>query len=521
MQSPAEVAPNFRATLDIARENFSAGRYLFGSGPNTFGNIYNLYKPLEINQTIFWATVFNAGASIMATWAGTAGILGVLSLLFLIVAFIWTGVTGTAVRNPSRGIMNVASQSIFVAVIFMFAMWFLYITDITLMAFTFWGVGLFLAASLMFIMESNQSRGVFKEIRIFTSAPKTFIFSLAIVALMVGAIVGVYFEANRYAAEVYFGKAIAASGKGDNEAAINNLAKAADFFKYDERYFQTLAQATFYELNALLAKKDISQEALRAQFQNITTNAIAFAQEAGKLNPQNSFNAVLLGGIYENLTPFIGGASDSALSSYGKAVSLDPKNPANYLAIGRVYIARADLLAQSQGKAEEISAELDKAVSNLEKSVELKQDYAPARFLLVQVYDRQGKLADAIKKAEELVILNNQDTGALFQLGFLYYKAGRYGDSKAVFERTAELAPNYSNARYFLGLIYDREGDKAKALEQFEKIAELNPDNAEVKQIIVNLKAKKAALFNIAPPPQQRTEPPVSEGTAPVKPIKK
>src|SRR3989344_4006610 len=531
IQTPVEVSLNFKATLDVARENLQAGHYFLGSGPNTFGYIFNLYKPDGINQTIFWSTVFGSGASVMASWAGTVGIFGVISLLFLIIAFIWTGISSAAIRNSSRGIMNIASQSIFVAIIFMFAMWFLYVASFTLMAFTFWGIGLFLSASLFFIKETSgqapssklQALSTFKEIRIFTSAPKTFIFSLLIVALMIGAAAGVYFEVNRFVAEIYFGKAITASGKGDNEAIIGNLNRAAEFWKYDERYFQSLSQATFFKLNALLADKSTAQDVLRAQFQNITTNSIIFAQKAASLNPQNPFDAVLLGSIYENLIPFTNGAADFALSSYGRAAALDPKNPSNHFMLGRVYISLADL-ALARQSVEEAGVNLEKSAVNLERAIALKQDYAPARFLIVQVYDRQGKLPEAVKRAEDLVMLNNTDVGALFQLGFLYYKAGRFDDSKIVFERTVELSPNYSNARYFLGLIYDREpAGKAKAIEQFVKIGELNPDNAEVKQIIANLKAGKAALMGIAPPapaPQNRAEAPVSEKT-PVQKLKK
>lgn len=494
VQTPIEVSPSFNATFNIALENLKAGHYLWGSGPNTFGYIFNLYKPSGINQTIFWSTVFNSGASAVASWLGTVGILGVLSLLFLIVAFIWTGIVGTSVRNASRGFMNVSSQAIFVGVVYLFMMWFLYVANFTVMAFTFWGMGLFLAASLFF-----------KEIRIFTSPPKTFLFSLLIVGLMVGAIVGIYFEANRYIAEIYFSKALrVSSGQADYVSAIQ-------FWQYDERYFQGLSQAIFSQLNDLLVKKDLPPETLRAQFQNITTNAISAARQAQSLNLQNPFNSVLLGNIYENLIPFIADAANFALSAYSGAVSLDPQNPSNYLALARVEISKN---------------ELDKAVSNLEKSLQLKNDYAPARFLLVQIFDRQGKLSDAIKRAEELVILNNVDVGALFQLGFLYYKNSQFNESQQVFERTIQLSPNYSNARYFLGLIYDRESskDKTKAIEQFLKIAELNPDNNEIKQILVNLKAKKAALFGIAPPapaPQNRAEAPVSETKPPVQKLRK
>lgn len=516
IQTPVEVSPNFGATLGIANQNLKESNYFLGSGPNTFGYIFNLYKPTDINRTIFWSTVFNTGASAMATWVGTVGILGILSLLFLIFAFVWTGIKGTAIRNASRGIMNVASQSIFVGVSFLFIMWFLYVVNFTTMALTFWGMGLFLAASLFFIMETDvgssvsntSNRSVFREYKIFNSPPKTFLFSLLIVGLMVGAVSGVYFETNRYIAEVYFGKAIKASAQNNSEETIGNISKAIDLWKYDERYFQGLAQAVFFQLNPLLARKDLSQEALRDQFQNITTNSIAAAKVAQELDPKNPTNAVLIGSIYENLIPFIADAANFALSSYSTAVSVDPKNPSHHLALARVSVSLKDL---------------NKAAAHLEEAIKLKNDYAPAIFLLVQVYDGQGKIPDAVKRAEELLSLNINDVGALFQLGFLYYKNNEFDKSRQVLERTVELSANYSNARYFLGLIYDGSGERDKAVEQFTKIAELNPDNGEIKKILTNIKAKKPALTGIAPPlpaPQNRQEAPVSEKT-PVQKLQK
>ena len=517
VQTPIEVSPTFSATLDIGVQNLSAGHYLLGSGPGTFGYIFNLYKPNGINQTIFWATVFNGGASAMFSWVGTAGVLGILALLLLIAAFVWTGIAGTSIRNASTGIMNVASQALFVGVCYLFIMWFLYGVNFTIMVFAFWGIGLFLAASLFFMKEdrSNETdrtnrtyKSVLKELRIFTSPPKTFLFSLLIVGLMVVSIIGLYFESNRYIAEIYFAK--------------QDYASAIKFWRYDEKYFQGLSQSVFIKLNDLLANKDIPQEEAKAQFQDITTRAVAAAQEALRINPQNTFNSVLMGNIYENLVPFVADAANFALSSYGGAVALDPQNPSNYLALARVKIAQKNWGG---------------AASDLEKSISLKNDYAPARFLLVQVYDQQGKLADAVRRAEELVSLNVNDVGALFQLGFLYYKNSQFDRARPVMERIIELSPNYSNARYFLGLIYDRDAqmnqsssakateDRNKAIEEFRKIAELNPDNKEIARIITNLKTKKPALFGITPPapaPQNRTEAPVQEGAkAPVQPLKK
>ncbi|MBI4919712.1 tetratricopeptide repeat protein [Candidatus Azambacteria bacterium] len=520
IRTPVEVSPSFGATWDIALNNFKAGHYLLGSGPNTFSYIFNLYKPVGINQTVFWSTVFTNGSSAMFSWLGAVGIFGILALLFLIAAFVRTGFKGfrhllTGVGNPKS--VDAVSQSMFVGVCFLFIMWFLYAANFTVMAFTFWGIGIFLAAST----SSRQAASSFKEIRLFTSPPRIFLFSLLIVVLMVGAAAGFYFETNRYIAEVYFSKA--------------DYVSAVKFWQYDERYFQNLSKTIFSQLNDLLSRKDLPQETMRAQFQNITANAIAAAKQAQILNPQNPANGVLLGSIYENLIPYIADAANFALSAYGGAVSLDPQNPSNYLALARVEITLADLAANQKAAPETVNGYLDKAVSNLEQSLKLKNDYAPARFLLVQVYDRQGKLADAVKRAEELVVANNADVGALFQLGFLYYKSDRFDESKLVLERAVELSPNYSNARYFLGLIYDRESQqfkpssaeamegRNKAIEQFLKISELNPDNNEVKKIIANLKAGKPALFGVAPPaPQNRSEAPVSEESkSPVQKLKK
>ena len=225
----------------------------------------------------------------------------------------------------------------------------------------------------------------------------------------------------------------------------------------------------------------------------------------------------------------VASAGDFSIQSYSKAISLDPKNPANYVAVARVYVAQADLIdAQMRisGASNDLIQQRDaifaKAELHLVKALELKNDFTPARFLLVQVFDREGKIVDAINRAFEIAQFNPDDVGSLFQLGFLYYKNGQFSESRIVLERAVGISPNYSNARYFLGLIYDRQGDRDSAIIQFVQIENLNPDNAEVKQILANLRAKKEALFGIVPPPQQRTEAPVREGAeSPVNPVKR
>ena len=139
---------------------------------------------------------------------------------------------------------------------------------------------------------------------------------------------------------------------------------------------------------------------------------------------------------------------------------------------------------------------------------------AAAHFLLAQTYDRKGEIDKAIASTEQVRQFLPNDVGIRFQLGFLYYKTDRVANARQEFEAAVGINENYSNARYFLGLIYDRQNDKPRAIEQFEKIEKLNPDNQEVKLILANLKASKAALTGIVPPavdPAQRTQAPVDD----------
>ncbi|KKW28665.1 MAG: TPR domain protein, partial [Parcubacteria group bacterium GW2011_GWB1_52_7] len=159
---------------------------------------------------------------------------------------------------------------------------------------------------------------------------------------------------------------------------------------------------------------------------------------------------------------------------------------------------------------------LENARISLEKSIQLKPDYAQANYLLAQVLIRQGNLALAIQQVEAVRPLAPFDIGVAFQLGVLYYQANDFAKAEGEFMRAISINDSYSNARYFLGLLFDRKGEKTKAIGQFKHIETFNPDNQEVKRIIANLESGKAALAGIsppAPPPTERRAPPVPEAS--------
>ncbi|MDP2930317.1 MAG: tetratricopeptide repeat protein, partial [bacterium] len=208
-----------------------------------------------------------------------------------------------------------------------------------------------------------------------------------------------------------------------------------------------------------------------------------------------------------NLVNLINGADEWAIKSYEEAVKLEPLNPITYTQWGLIYLNRADALTDDKEKTEERAQIMNMAREKFQKALDLKSDYAPARYQLAMIDIRDGKTKDAITKLEDTKIIAPYDTGLSFQLGLVYRADNQNDKAQAEFERTIALDPNYSNARYFLGLIYDENKETAKAIDQFEQIAKLNPDDATVKKILENLKAGKPALEGVT----QAQEPPIQE----------
>src|SRR3989344_821404 len=76
-----DVRPSLSATLGISKEVLSQGG-LLGSGPNSFGRDWLVYKPVDVNTTPFWAVAFPFGIGFIPTQIASTGIAG--SALWLI-----------------------------------------------------------------------------------------------------------------------------------------------------------------------------------------------------------------------------------------------------------------------------------------------------------------------------------------------------------------------------------------------------------------------------------------------------
>jgi tetratricopeptide (TPR) repeat protein len=516
--------PSMRASWDIAMQTLHE-HPLLGSGPGTFILDYAKYRSPDVYLSQFWNIRFDRGASHVLTSFASTGYLGTLS--WLILALYLLGISVRSLLQADEKTWHIM-VSIFSAWLLLVLGRFLYSSTITL-EFVFWMT----TAFLVIVLHKDWYAAKFD------SSPRaamalSFLFILAIVF----SLSGLFAQGQRYASEVHYARAIEndhAGGKSDDTLA--SFAAATSLNRNNDVIIRNGALALLGKTNELLntpvdikkddGESDVSfkarQEAATGgrirEASDTAVNAVNVAKSATEIGPADVANWSVLASVYQNLMGITDGADAWAVTTFEKAIELEPANPALYTELGKVYLWQADrqseIASAKDAKKEDADAAkakgdelIQKAVDTFTKATDLKRDYAPAYYHQGLAYERQGKAADAISRLEAVVTLSPQDVGVGFQLALLYYQNDRKDDAIRLMESVVRISPKYSNALWYLGAMYEDKGDFEKASEMISRVAELNPDNALVTQKLAELSGKAAQ------PPKEGEEglpPPVDQ----------
>ncbi len=489
-QPVIEVRPDASSSFTIAKKTLFSKRAAVGSGPATYVTDFAMYKPQGINQSQFWSTQFSQGYNAFFTMVTEMGLLGLIALAFLVWVFI--KVLLTTLQDTET--FPIASAMLFIFI----SLAFYPIFHIELIML---GLGLGAIMAL-----TRKTRLVSLET---VSPSRSFLAFMAGTLLIALSLASMYFLGQKYVAASDYRAAVVATGNNNIDGALSNIRGALTWDGESDVYFRGASQIFLVQAQAIIAQGGSASE---PAFQTAISNAVQAALRATELNPKNPTNWSNAGSIYEALIGVVGGSDRYALGYYAEAVSRDPVNPLEPLNAARTIMSSARLMpANEKDEAKSLLAEAEKYIN---KALELKPDYAPARYLLAKLYLQEGNIQAAVERTEEIKQQNPLDAGVAFQLGFLYYDNNQFDQARTELERAVALSPDYANARYFLGLVYDKKGMESEALEQFKKIEELNKDNQEIKQIIKNLESGRGALDSIvppAPPPESRSSTPVSD----------
>ncbi|MEK9182246.1 MAG: tetratricopeptide repeat protein [Patescibacteria group bacterium] len=491
--SQIEVRPSFQGTFKVLKEDIKENPIL-GSGPNNFYASWLLFKPDGVNNTVFWNLDFVYGVGLIPTFMATTGILGMLSWIIFLGSFLFIGFKHIfiKVKNPFSRYLIISS---FLASLYLWTINVFYVPTAALFFMAFFFTGLFIGS--LIDGDLMPARNL-----VYSGNPRRNFVCVALLAIVViFSITGSYVYFQKFFSHVYFQKSLnSLNVVGNLDEAERFAAKAVSFSKNDS-YYRLLSDIYLARLSLLSSQKNIPNETLNSQFQSIFQNAINSSKAAIDYDNANYQNHLAAGRVYESVIP-VEGAYKMAYDNYSNALKLNPKSPAINLTL-----ARLEAFNKNNSKAREY----------VTKSLQLKNNYTDAVFLLAQIEISEGNIKDAIKLIEAGSTLAFDNPAVFFQLGVLKYsdKEKNYKGAAEAFEKAVALNASYSNARYFLGLSYYNLGRTAEAINQFELVQSLNQNNKEVELILKNLREGRAPFTNATPPidgkPEKRKTLPIKE----------
>lgn len=460
--SYVEVRPSLTATLDIARHVYSENTF-FGIGPNKFTEAWRFFKDPAINTTVFWNTDFIAGNGYMTSSLVTMGVLGVLGWLAFLIAFLFTGIRMLVQGNDQDKTWYFVGISSFVAGTYIWGMSIVYVPSAVILMLGALCVGVMITA------DRALRGGSRKEFALVTNKRTGFIFTFAVIAVIVGSVSSIYVLGTHYVAAREYVRGVSLYSEGNRDGAIDSFKSAYTLYQSDV-YARRLGELYFERLNTILnlpAQTEAEQAALRTEFQSVAQQAIAAADEARKNDPSEADNWALLGNLYGMLIGLnVDGVYEKASEMLVRAKELNPVNPIPPLNLG-ILDARVQ--------------KYDTARAFISEAIRLRPNFTEAFSYLSQIDVATGNVEGAIDATRSIIGLEPQNPVRYYQLGVLEAARRNLPNAIASFEQAVILDPNYANARYMLGLAYDENGRKDDALAQLKKVEELNPGNEDVK----------------------------------------
>ena len=467
-----EAHPLWATTLSIAIPVVKTSP-VFGVGPNRFSYVWQLLKPVGVNASPFWATMFVFGVGIVPTAIITMGVVGFALYILFFIFYLWYGVKALKSLRGKSEVSQFVLLTSFAGSLFFWIASVVYVPGLVAFAFTALWTAIFFAA-----LQSEGLLGMTEFSFGQSRAGKYALTAVAVIFMIGSAWIALAYSGKTLAAAYLQRAQYSASVEGNPVTATAYIQKALAF-STSPLLYRSLVSADLGTLNAVISSASSATASSSAALKDKFNTALGNTLDAGKLaitgDPVDFRNWVALGGIYETLVP-IGypNAYENASAAYTRAQALSPVNPEMYLNLARLESENASSTA---------------AKGYISKALGLKNDYVAGIFLLSQIQVAEKDYAGAIKSLIAAANINPNDQAVLYQLGVLTYSTGDYKTAAAALNAAVANNPSFSNARYFLALTYVKLGQKANAISQLQNILKLNPNNADVKAAITALQS--------------------------------
>ena len=454
--STFEARPSWVSMADIGSQVLTLP---FGTGPNTFELLWDAYRPVDLNATIFWNAEFRTGVATVPPALVTTGIPGLLAWIVFLVGVLWLTLSRLAFRPP-RGADRFVVLGALVSGLYVLLFACIYVPSpaILLVGFAFLG---FAAA-----LTSDDTQPEYAQIGFVT-------FTVLAVAVLL-TVITLYFVGSAALSSYYSRTAERAMVLGDMADGEARARTANSILSTDETY-RLLTRIALTRLQSIVATETGESEESQTRFKDALGSAVAYAQAAATYNPNDYRNWSVLMAVYQSIVPLgIEGAHSFAVTAYERAHALNPLTPALVLERARLAVANTN--------------EKD-ARTFAEEALKLKPDYVDALLLLAELDLASGEIDAAIQRAESAAQLEPSNPLLRFQIGVLKFESGDRSGAKTYFEQALALSDDYANAHFYLARVLFSEGDTEGTLRELLRVKELDPNSADIDRVLATLRA--------------------------------
>lgn len=150
-----------------------------------------------------------------------------------------------------------------------------------------------------------------------------------------------------------------------------------------------------------------------------------------------------------------------------------------------------------QGMAHYKQGQLEEAITNFTKAIELNPSHASAYSNRGLVYATKGQHNQAIADFTQAITLDPDHTGTYATRAISYTKLGKLPEAIADFTMVIEKSPPYAAIYVHRGIAYYQQGNCIQALADCNKAIELEPNNAQAYYYRGNIHSDRS-LYNQA-----------------------
>jgi len=316
--------------LDVIKNPKSA---LIGAGPNAYTNIYTTFKPMWVNNTDEWSSVFSQATNFPITLVSTMGIIGLISWSFFIMKFMKLNKRSLTSSKP---VIYIIGTSIF----------FQLLLPINTVLLTIQAVAIACLIAhekhrLPLLHLQTMKLRVLHKVQLNNKPSKSIDFPLyttaglgLVVVIMMSYLVG-----RAYAADITMAQSSKALVDDDLIKAYELQQKAVSLNPYLDIFRRRYSSTNAIIAIALSNKADIT-DTEKGQVSSLLQQSVREARAAVDLDPIESQNWINLAQIYKNMTDVSEDAAQWAVQSYISAIETDPNNPVLRIDLANIFVAQ-------------------------------------------------------------------------------------------------------------------------------------------------------------------------------------